>query len=114
MKNPRNLLDIALVAAIVILIIFNTNSINHYEGVIETLKQEYKDEYNAYEQQLHLTRMERDSLDFRYDSHNFHLQNVRGELSKTEKELKAVKGKYDKHTPTELEIEMERKFNARK
>jgi peptidoglycan hydrolase CwlO-like protein len=110
----RNLLDIALVAVIVLLIIFNTNSRNYYEGALETLKQEYKDEYNAYEQQLHLTRMERDSLVFRFDSLNFHLQNVRGELSKTEEELKSVKGKYDKHTPTELELEMEKKFNARK
>ena len=87
----------------------NTNSI--YEDKIQELKNQKQQEIEKYESELSELRRHQDSLILVIDSLDTGGKTVLGERDKLSEELKKVKGRYQHHSPSELEKEMMKRYN---
>lgn len=105
MKVPSIIIGILILALTVALLLGN-RSVNYYEDKLEQQRNEYKDKLLLLQQQLSEANNERLDLTNKLDSLNSSLKNVLVDRDKTKAELMIVKGRYDNHTPSELETEM--------
>jgi peptidoglycan hydrolase CwlO-like protein len=111
MKSPKNIALAICILIIVLMAIFYSNTNSIYEDKIQELKNQKQQEIEKYESELSELRRHQDSLISIVDSLNISGKTVLGERDKLNKELKAVKGRYERHTPTELETEMMKRYN---
>jgi SMC interacting uncharacterized protein involved in chromosome segregation len=113
MKSPKNIALAICILIILLMWIFYTNTSSRYEDKIQELKNQKQQEIEKYESELSELRRHQDSLISIVDSLNISGKTVLVERDKLSEELKKVKGRYQHHTPSELEKELESKYNAR-
>jgi peptidoglycan hydrolase CwlO-like protein len=110
-KSPKNIALAICILVILLMAIFYTNTNSIYEDKIQELKNQKQQEIEKYESELSELRRHQDSLISIVDSLNISGKTVLVERDKLSEELKKVKGRYQHHTPGELEIELMKRYN---
>jgi hypothetical protein len=84
-----------------------TQEMDLYKNKIEN---DYTARIDQLQRELRRSNLERNNYAHRVDSISLHNETILRSIEKKDKEIAAIKGRYKNHTPTELEIEMEKRY----
>jgi phosphoserine phosphatase len=106
MSSKINLILIALLLISGFLNVYQKKEKEIYKNLVD---EQFKQRYVELEQKLKQSEQQRLVLGDSIINLNIHREATRKLIIKQDEELKKIKGRYDKRTPSELELEMERR-----
>lgn len=106
------ILLIILSCLLLIAVVITYHTTAELDKVRGKIKSQYEEEISALRSELLRSDSSRILLRTRLDSLGVANKDLLLQLSVTKQELSKVKGRYDHYTPTELEIEMMKRFKA--
>jgi hypothetical protein len=119
--NPlmtKNLIIAILILIVILCLTLGGRGYKYYEDKLEQQSIEKRERIRVLEEVSEVQKRQLDSvrtvLGNHIDSLNIHSEILNSRIETTTSELKAIKGKYNNRTVSELEAEMERRANVKK